>query len=370
MKGFKKFLSICVAAVMTVSLLAVPAFAENTPKVDDLPLPYYANDWNEYFTEKYQEIREAIMNFEPEYSMTYRGNPDRDFIVKAMDIAVLYDSYTFNLDKISAYSKGSRATLKFTYNMDEETYKAGIEAADAAYAELAETFTEKDNTATKVKKIHDFIAKRTEYSIEAPNSFNIIGVFENGEAKCDGYATAFNYLAEKAGIDTVFTAGYPAVKKDDIGHAWNKVKIGESWYVVDITNDDNEDTFGFILYDYFMISDSEYSVEYVAIDDEYVIEPVAKNSKNSYYEQKKLSADTAEDAIAIIQKQATNAKSAPFLLEVQVATDSEYKKLVSALSSDTSLFTDYVKIPGTKLRSGSLSNRKMRTLHIVIREVD
>jgi hypothetical protein len=367
MKGFKKLLSFITAAIMSVTLLAVPAFAVS----EELPLPYYTNAFTYEYIEEYKAIRSAIMNFEPSYTMSgYDSDADHDFIVTAMDIAVLYDSYTFNIDKISATSRGKTATLTFTYNMTEKTYKAGIAAADEAYAELEATFGKKDNTATKVKKIHDFIAKRVEYDIDAPNSFNVIGVFKNGKAKCDGYANAFNYLAEKAGIETVFTAGFPAVKTDNTGHAWNKVKIGKSWYVVDITNDDNEDTLGYILYDYFMVSDSEYSLEYIAIDDEYVSEPAAKNSKNSYYEQKKLTADTAKDAIAMIQSQALKAKTTPILLEVQVTSDSEYRKLVATLSADTSLFSDYIKIPGVRLRSASISNTKMRTLHIAIHEVD
>jgi hypothetical protein len=371
MKIFKKLISVITAAVMSVSIFVIPSFAaEASLSVDTDPLPYYANVFNDSYTEIYKEIRTAIMNFEPSYTMSYNGNADRDFLVTAMDIAVIYDSYTFNLDKISAYSKGNKATLEFTYNMTEKTYKAGIAAADEAYAELEATFGTKDNTATKVKKIHDFIASRVVYDIEAPNSFNIIGVFQNGEAKCDGYASAFNYLAEKAGIESVFTAGFPAYKKDDIGHAWNKVKIGNSWYVIDITNNDQEDVLGYILYDYFMISDYEYSREYVAVDDKYVTEPDAINSSNSYYEQKRLTADTARDAIAMIQSQASRAKTTPILLEVQVTTDAEYKKLVTALSADTSLFSDYIKIPGVRLRSASISNTKMRTLHIAIREVD
>jgi hypothetical protein len=386
----KRLIGILIAAVMAVSVLAVPAAAlsaETAPtakastaserstvatslQVDTCPLPYYASDFSLYYLNIYNEMRAAVMNCEPSYTFTnYKSDADTEFILTAMNILILYDSYTYHLDEVSAVASGSRATLKFSYNLDKATYKAGIAAADEAYAELEATFKENDSTATKVKKIHDFVAEKVTYSIEAPDSHSIIGVFTNGEAKCDGYASAFNYLAEKAGISTVFVAGLPTVPKDDYGHAWNRVKIGKSWYVVDITNDDYDDSFGYVLYDYFMISDSEYSRDFKAIDDKYVNEPEATNSKNSYYEQKKLTADTAKSAVAMIQSQAGGAKETPILLEVQVSSDAEYKKLVAALSADTSLFADYINIPGKTLRSSSVSNVNMRTLHIAIREV-
>jgi hypothetical protein len=368
MKCFKKIISLLTAAVISASMLAMPAFAQETV----IPESYYMAEFSSADRAKYDELRTAIMNFEPTLTMNNyrRTQAETDFVFKAMDLLVNYDTYTYNISEIQAVVSGTKLTFSMTYDTDKETYDAGITAADEAYEELAKTFGEKDNTATKVKKIHDYIAKAADYSIESPESDNLYGVFVNGWAKCDGYARAFNFFAEKAGIDSVMSMGMPVIKKDDIGHAWNKVKIGSSWYVIDITNNDTDDTLGFITYDYFMVSDSEYARGFEELDDEYVTEPKAQNGNNSYYKQKKLTAKTAEDAITIIKNQALKEKTAPFIVSVQLQSEAEYKKFVAALNADASIFTGSVKIRGVSLESYSTANKVTRTVHIAVHESD
>jgi hypothetical protein len=363
MKCYKKIISLLTAAVLAVSLFSVPAFAEET----QIPDSYYAAEISGEYKANYDKLRAAIMNFEPTFEMQYsRSKAETDFVFKAMDLFVNYDTYTYNVSEIQAVASRNKLTFTMTYDTDKETYDAGIAAADKAYEELAKTFGKKDNTATKVKKIHDYIATAANYSIESPESDNVYGVFVTGLAKCDGYARAFNFFAEKAGIDSVLSMGLPVVKKDDIGHAWNKVKIGDSWYVIDITNNDTDDTLGFITYDYFMVSDSEYGRGFEEIDDEYITEPQALKDNNSYYRQKKLSVKTSAEAIALIQKQAEAEKAAPFIVSVQLQSDAEYKKFVTALNSDSKIFTDSVKIRGAILESHSTANKVTRTVHIAV----
>jgi hypothetical protein len=392
----KKILGLLTAAIMSVSVLSVPAFAEAGALLSQqslalpasesdedyelssrhasggfpaLPANYYIKELPVSYQLKYEELRTAVRNFEPTFVINNyrRTKEETDFVFKAMDVLVNYDSYTHNVSDIQALISGTRLTFEITYDVEKDVYGEGIAAADEAYAELAKTFKETDNTATKVKKIHDYIASITEYSIEAPESDNIYGVFKNGLAKCDGYARAFNFLAEKAGIETVMSVGLPVIKTDDTGHAWNKVKIGNSWYVVDVTNNDRDDSLGFITYDYFMVSDSEYGKSFEEIDDQYITEPIANNSKNSYYSQKKLIAETAEDALALIKSQAGKAKSAPFIVSVQLTSDAEFTRLVNALKADSTLFSGAVKINKQSLVSYTTGNKVTRTLHIVVR---
>ena len=61
------------------------------------------------------------------------------------------------------------------------------------------------------------------------------GVLVSGTGVCMSYAYAFQALAEEAGLETVVVTGDLA---DGGGHAWNKVKLGESWRAVDVTWND------------------------------------------------------------------------------------------------------------------------------------
>ncbi|MBU2696059.1 transglutaminase domain-containing protein [Pimelobacter sp. 30-1] len=61
------------------------------------------------------------------------------------------------------------------------------------------------------------------------------GILLSGTGVCMSYAYAFDVLAEEAGIESVVVTGDLA---DGGAHAWNKVRIGNSWRAVDVTWND------------------------------------------------------------------------------------------------------------------------------------
>lgn len=68
------------------------------------------------------------------------------------------------------------------------------------------------------------------------NSFYAEGVFDDGVAVCNGIAIAFDIMCRIEGIECYKIVGvsYSSTTKS-VGHAWNKVKIGDYWYVCDAT---------------------------------------------------------------------------------------------------------------------------------------
>ena len=58
----------------------------------------------------------------------------------------------------------------------------------------------------------------------------------NNFAVCDAYAKAFSLMCNMEGIDCIRVTGLVYTNNPSSGHAWNKVKIGDNWYAVDITN--------------------------------------------------------------------------------------------------------------------------------------
>lgn len=60
-----------------------------------------------------------------------------------------------------------------------------------------------------------------------------------GGALCDGYALAYEYLLQKAGITCIVISGYAGSSEENTEkHAWNLVKLDDDWYEVDATWDD------------------------------------------------------------------------------------------------------------------------------------
>lgn len=54
-------------------------------------------------------------------------------------------------------------------------------------------------------------------------------------AVCDGYSKTFSLLCNMEGIDAYRVTGVAVTSNGEGAHAWNKVKLDDKWYVVDIT---------------------------------------------------------------------------------------------------------------------------------------
>lgn len=89
-------------------------------------------------------------------------------------------------------------------------------------------------------QIHDIICDNTVYDKHAAYSQSIASMLLNGESVCAGYSETFSLLCHTYGID--------AINVTSLDHEWNQVKLGDYWYVVDVTWDDSSDD---ISYEYF-----------------------------------------------------------------------------------------------------------------------
>ena len=87
--------------------------------------------------------------------------------------------------------------------------------------------TYKGTTKQKVWKIYDY-CRRTSYEAHKKTARD---VFENRVADCAGIAEAFYVMCRKNKIPVRYCIGWC----EKGCHAWNRVKIGKTWYYVDAT---------------------------------------------------------------------------------------------------------------------------------------
>ena len=90
-----------------------------------------------------------------------------------------------------------------------------------------------DEDALENAEENDFVNVDDKFN----DSFTAYGALIDGKCVCAGYAAAFKLLAEAAGLECIVVTGF---LDGSLAHAWNKVKIGEEWQIVDSTNNDNE----------------------------------------------------------------------------------------------------------------------------------
>jgi transglutaminase-like putative cysteine protease len=105
----------------------------------------------------------------------------------------------------------------------------------------------------KVKIIHDWMIYNINYDYKAYDTGNIprqsaSATLKTGKAVCWGYAALFQIMCEMAGVPCQLIEGYgrgvnydPASSREQIAanHAWNAVRIGDGWYLLDVTWDSN-----------------------------------------------------------------------------------------------------------------------------------
>ena len=136
--------------------------------------------------------------------------------------------------------------------------KTATEAVKAQVTDWENMVAACGSTAEKVQKIHDLIAEKVSYNEaiydeknfdeDTQYSQSCYSVFCTDQTVCAGYALAFEMLCNGAGVD--------AMAVTSTSHEWNKVRIEDSWYNVDVTWDDDTSS-----YAYFERNDTYYDTE-------------------------------------------------------------------------------------------------------------
>lgn len=102
--------------------------------------------------------------------------------------------------------------------------------------------------------VHDALMEMVEYDETAPMNQSAYSALVSGRSVCAGYARAFQYLMQQLGVPCYYCTG---TSGED--HAWNIIKLDQTYYNVDLTWDDTNPA----TYDYFNKTDSEFANTHV-----------------------------------------------------------------------------------------------------------
>lgn len=155
----------------------------------------------------------------------------------------------FWLSSSSRYSYvdyGDNLEVELNYILEGDELSEAKSEFDLKVEEIIEAAPSDSTDYQTEIYINDYIVDNCEYSSGASMCHNAYGALINGEAVCDGYSKAFQYLCKKLGIDCVGINGLcPEFNQEngessDTGHMWNCVKIGGEWYHIDVTWNDGD----------------------------------------------------------------------------------------------------------------------------------
>lgn len=144
--------------------------------------------------------------------------------------------------------------VKYEYTVDEMVSRQNEIMAEGKKI-IEDIITTDMDDAEKRRAIYDYLEENTSYDDAAlenaeennfqkvddkyRDSFSTYGILVKKVGVCQSYAYTYDYLCELAGVECIMVTG------DMMGylpHAWNKVKIGNEWFVIDVTN--NEKSLG------------------------------------------------------------------------------------------------------------------------------
>lgn len=138
----------------------------------------------------------------------------------------------------------------------------------------------------KIKYVYEYIINTTDYNLEAPDNQNIYSVLVNQQSVCAGYAKAFQYLLERAGVFVTYVTG---TVQEGQAHAWNLVQCDGEYYYVDSTwgdpvflngEEERPDMMN-MNYDYLLCNDQELFATHTP--DAEVELPACTSTKYNYY---------------------------------------------------------------------------------------
>lgn len=225
------------------------------------------NDWEKKIYNGLQENKKNMMN--GTYAINF-GNTFNDVLSKENGGEILGDYYQAaveafthdNADLFFLDVNKMYLNIETTKKLTKTTYKVYISAksGETYYANgfsSPEQVKEAINHIEQVKDkivsslsgnqykdivmVHDYLIDNIEYdeSYKSIGIYSVYGALVKKLAVCEGYAKAFKYIVNSAGIECELVQGKATNSSGNTeSHAWNVVKIDDKWYFVDVTWDD------------------------------------------------------------------------------------------------------------------------------------
>ena len=192
----------------------------------------------------------------PDYTISYSSLS----LERATDIFLMFNYsnpqyYFINGGYAYIESRGILVPTFYTEFQSGSKRSQATQAMKNTITSWESTIASAGSTEQKAKAAHDLIAKKVQYddnyltNPENPFHQSAYSVFCDDHSVCAGYTKAFEMLMNGAGIDTI------AVLSTD--HAWNMIRINDSWYHMDCTWDDLDGYAGYeIIYKFFNRSEA------------------------------------------------------------------------------------------------------------------
>ena len=254
--------------------------------------PYYYSQMNKTQQNAYHAIKSGLLSMAASFAVP--RVEDREladiFFKLRLDCPEIFYGVGF---RYRFYPNSSNVELIPEYLFDKGKVQEHQRAMNARIAKLIRPIQALPEWDQELY-IHDFLCNNVRYDkLKKPYSHEIIGPLGQGVGVCEGMAKAVKILCDAAGIWCIIAiSGSNPEKGIRYRHAWNIVRIGGTYYHLDVTFDNSISRGQEIRYDYFNLDEGR-----IFKDHEPVLYPVPQcgDGDHFYYRQKKLSFTKTEE---------------------------------------------------------------------------
>ena len=173
----------------------------------------------------------SISRIKSLYSEVVNGSPELFFVKPSYKY--LYEGDTVISFYVQyAYTKSAIPSMrtKFEQALNEAVSWAPVDAKPADQAKAAHDWLVLNNAYCVKAANMGYSSYAAEYNADPCNAY---GALVAHKPVCQAYSLAYRAILNQLGIECTYVANH-----SDDGHSWNRVKIGGSWYHVDVTWDD------------------------------------------------------------------------------------------------------------------------------------
>ena len=272
MKRFRKLVASFVATLMIVSNLQLAGVVQATAKA------YPDSQFFDSYDEMIDAWNQHVIDFDIDrFYVSYEVEDVESSKLFFRYIAALYAEFNeenaFTLNTYNVIRDGYHSEMDGVYEEEEDVITvvaevtidtssrgtpAEVNAARAEAASVASAWAGLDQY-TQIVSIVNWLCENTAYDYDSINSgddtigHSISDCMFRHLCVCEGYAQAFQAMAESLGIESYIVVG----EMDGGPHGWNAVMLDGAFYFVDATNADQQ----WGIDDHFILFGSTYAAE-------------------------------------------------------------------------------------------------------------
>lgn len=249
----------------------------------------------------YREMYKAVTGFMKDAELSTRRRELLDPVFSGMMAdhpEIFYvDGYSFVTHTLGGQLQKITFTGKYTMSSAQAQQKQ--RQIDACVRSIFSRAPERGDDYGLLLYFFNTVIEQTDYNLNAPENQTICSVFLNGQSVCKGYAKAFQYLCQKAGIPAFQVSG---TVESGGSHAWDLVYADGAWYYVDPTwgdvqyrnrNGSMETKDTGISYDYFCVTTEQLLRTHRP--DNTVTLPICTATRDNYYIREKMCFGTYDE---------------------------------------------------------------------------